>query len=683
MSKPTQHSDTQVPDASLIEAYEEAMRLDQKLFDAICPNYVELKNDQVRYENETLIGQGALKNVYKVFDRHSTRWVALARLREKRGLEYYDDFIHEARLITSLSHPNIIKVHEIGIDSGGQPFFTMDLKGENTLAKVIQEKKCSRSELINAFMKICDAIAYAHSQGIIHLDLKPENIQCNKFGEILVCDWGLGERVNAHHENETLIDDKNFHNSARLIQIQGSPGYMAPEQAIPNDIKDTRTDVYALGCILYTILTGEPPFSGNKDEILTNTRQSKIIPPREKCPQRRIPRSLNAIAMKALERNRNKRYDSVTSLQADIRKYLSGYATKAEKPNFIREAHLFYRRNRLPVSITIVAAVLITAGAALYLQDLQAQRLKTLAERERAESLLSTADQLYSKYTLLEETTQATNEALARRLAEAARRLKNYGIFDQPIATMEQAVDLTKIAINLDPDSPEALWQLFSQHCLRLNYKAALALPLDGYKELDYYHLAEAFPEYNFSSNHPPSAADLMALIEAAQQIEQPQQAHLERVLVYQCAMHPNLKDFDQVILSYLRLLNKDRLITLECDYDPSNKHLEFSASDSITPKSIRGSSSNRNIFRLLPIKSLELDIQGTLQLSALEQLEVSTLDLRKCKQVQVDRNVDLHQLRTIYIRKGQLNPKTLRRFIRSKSEFEIIEGTENYTTDY
>lgn len=112
------------PDHRLIDAYEEATLLDEKGLEGLCPSYTELTEADTRYRDGELLGKGAVKEVYRTFNNHTKRWIAMARLRADRGAEFYDLFVHEAWLTASLSHPNIITVHDAGIDRDGRPFFT-------------------------------------------------------------------------------------------------------------------------------------------------------------------------------------------------------------------------------------------------------------------------------------------------------------------------------------------------------------------------------------------------------------------------------------------------------------------------------------------------------------------------------------------------------------------------------
>ena len=196
--------------------------------------------------------------------------------------------MQEAWLVSSLKHPNIIKVHDAGVDADGRPFFTMDLKGNTTLKDLVRSS-LGRRDMLVIFQKICDAVAYAHSEKIIHRDLKPENIQCDAFGEVLVCDWGLGKSIDPSDTNLPGVTgqwdaDKNQTSHG---DMKGSLGYMSPEQILHDEDIDERSDIFALGCLLHFILTGSAPFSGDKEQILAATTDSHRQSLRKTHPKKR------------------------------------------------------------------------------------------------------------------------------------------------------------------------------------------------------------------------------------------------------------------------------------------------------------------------------------------------------------------------------------------------------------
>ena len=149
----------------------------------------ELSSLTKTYELGELVGSGGLKEVFVCQDMRTQRDVAYATVKQGLGAFYDAVLVHEARLTARLSHPNIIKIYDLGLDEQGRPYFTMDLKSNVNLLEYSRDASTFRK--LEVFGVVCQAISYAHSQRIIHLDLKPDNIQCDRFGEVLVCDWGL------------------------------------------------------------------------------------------------------------------------------------------------------------------------------------------------------------------------------------------------------------------------------------------------------------------------------------------------------------------------------------------------------------------------------------------------------------------------------------------------------------
>jgi serine/threonine-protein kinase len=236
-------------------------------------------------------------------------------------------------LAAKLEHPNIITVHDIGISEDESPFFTMELKMGDNLEQFLtkhgpkgrrENEWCSPTEMCQMFLKVCDAMSYAHSLGVLHLDLKPENIQIGHHGEVLVCDWGLGKIMSQQDQDleedfdDLLLNPDLLNNMTISGKIKGTPGYMAPEQVEKNISFDERTDIYALGCLLYAMLCGEAPMKGSVDEILEKTRQSNGLCPHLLCPEMNVPPSLDAIVTKATRKDPSDRYEAIDDLVKDI-----------------------------------------------------------------------------------------------------------------------------------------------------------------------------------------------------------------------------------------------------------------------------------------------------------------------------------------------------------------------------
>src|SRR5262249_38742422 len=279
-----------------------------------------------KYEKKTTIGKGGMGEVLKVLDRDLRREVAMKMLRPQReGTVSAEDvfrFMKEAQATGRLEHPNIIPVHDLGVDGQGRIYFTLKyvqgvslkevIKGRNENGTLENGRRFREAfnarHMIEIFISVCQGVAYAHSKNIIHRDLKPENVMLGKFGEVLVMDWGLakvlsrGKSAQPQPGVETALDlslRPTLDASMTLeVDIAGTPSYMSPEQASgKNSELDERTDVYSLGAMLYEMLSGEPPFTGPSAlEIIQQVSEGRPpAPVSGACDFRPVPRELGAI----------------------------------------------------------------------------------------------------------------------------------------------------------------------------------------------------------------------------------------------------------------------------------------------------------------------------------------------------------------------------------------------------
>lgn len=676
MTRPPTKPEEQQPyqnDYRLIQAYQEATSLDDEGLAALCPSYIKLSETSKRYQDEELLGKGGVKDVYRIFDNHTRRWVAMAQLREDRGPEFYDLFVNEAWLTSSLNHPNIISVHDVGIGSSGHPFFTMDLKGNTTLATFINSDKRDQRALLRDFMKICDAISYAHSLEIIHLDLKPENIQTDAYGEVLVCDWGLGKIISDIEEDAPLTPSVDILDNMTLIgEIKGSPGYMTPEQIAGNSTKDQRTDIFSLGCILHAILTGEPPFRGNHQERLEATSQGIVTNPCEKFPPLKIPPSLGAVSLKALTKSPDDRYQSVSDLKEDVQRFMEGFSTNAEDSNFLRETSLFVSRNRTPVFIGFLSLILLSVLSTLFIQKLDFLQQSVDKESQLADQYASEAE---FANTLHLETLSKSKEqqlALSQSLVSSVRNLKNKGIYDTPMKSVREAVVLSDHALALDPDSEAAKYQLFALYLIQLNFQKALEFPLPGnHPRYGYMSFAKAYSEFNYHRLERPPLKTLREFLEKARDLAPHHSPVIERMISYDSAVRPSKKLYSPIILSLLKYLNpKTEGIELKRGSRQSELILR-------TPKEISliadPADSGRCVLRYLKSRSLAIECPDRIELNQLNGLRIQDLDLTKCENFVLDAPLTLPSLETITIDPTKHSPEILRKWIRGIQEFEII----------
>jgi serine/threonine protein kinase len=374
------------------------------------------------YTIENVVATGGMGAILRAFDNNLQRTVALKVMLNSAdaGESEIYSFVAEAQITGQLEHPNIVPLHDIGVSADGTIYYTMKLITGRTLRQILKEIRDGSEDtitrfdiarLLTVFQKVCDGIAYAHSLNVIHRDLKPDNVMVGEFGEVLILDWGLAKVLSAEgaaHEAATegeefdagLPSGDTFGTLAG--QVKGTPNYMAPEQAEGRveDI-DNRTDVYALGGIMYAILTLHPPITGsNLDEILTKVTSSQITPPLSynsaevqnptglpapHCPEGKIPTALSAVAMKCMNYDSDDRYMYVEALQGDIAAYQSGYATGAEDAGLFTQLKLLIQRNKKEVFfIFLIIAAMIGTGASFMAKvkysERQAQKQKETAE---------------------------------------------------------------------------------------------------------------------------------------------------------------------------------------------------------------------------------------------------------------------------------------------------------------
>ena len=314
-----------------------------------CLESLPLKS-QSRYKFIRSIGFGGMKGVLLVHDNDTDRDVAMAIIPDfrTRPLRDLNRFVREARITAKLEHPNIVPVYDLGIDNSGSPFFTMKYLRGSTLAVILRKLQRNDEETANAFSqerllqvmkRVCNAVAFAHSQGICHLDLKPGNIHCGDFGEVQVIDWGLAAAMKE---------------GVGCGQINGTPGYMAPEMIIDGEkTPGPEADVYALGAILYAILTGDSPLAGLPTrEALQRAVEGKIKPP--SASGKPMPPGLEAVCMKAMSLNPADRYPSAIELRKEIVACMAGFPSQAENASLLRRGLLFLKRHILLVIITVL-----------------------------------------------------------------------------------------------------------------------------------------------------------------------------------------------------------------------------------------------------------------------------------------------------------------------------------------
>lgn len=386
-----------------------------------------------KYKVITTIARGGMGVVMHARDLRLRRTVAMKVMKthSQYSRESVLRFIDEAQLTGQLEHPNIVPVYELAMDEAGETYYTMKYVKGITLDDVLRglrygnEKMISRyplATLITIFQKICDAIAFAHSRGVVHRDLKPENVMIGAFGEVLVMDWGLAKNMSAATRSgdpariETSMGEvpvpgaRGFQTMHGLVV--GTPPYISPEQARGEiDQVGPRSDIFVLGEILYAILTLRTPVAGSTvTEVIDNILASRITPPVSfnvgpkpsrrapaanidvnddevalvHCPGKRIPESLSAVAMKAMQTDAEKRYATVEEMQADITAHQGGFATKAERAGLRKQILLWAGRHKGEVTLFAIFAVFFHIALVTFFLQLKHQRDRAVASADLA-----------------------------------------------------------------------------------------------------------------------------------------------------------------------------------------------------------------------------------------------------------------------------------------------------------
>jgi non-specific serine/threonine protein kinase/serine/threonine-protein kinase len=329
-----------------------------------------------RYKIVRLIGEGGMGAVYEAEQEHPRRTVALKVI--KPGMAspaLLRRFDQEAEALGRLQHPGIAQIYEAGTADTGfgpQPYFAMEFIRGTSLTAYVRQLRLSIRQRVEMMAKVCDAVQHAHQRGLIHRDLKPGNILVDETGQPKIVDFGV-----------TRITDKDAQATSQTDagQLIGTLAYMSPEQVLADPLElDTRSDVYALGVILYELLAGRLPYPiGSKlHEALHAIRE--VDPQRLSSVDSIYRGDLETIAAKALEKDKARRYASAAELGADLRRYLTNEPIVARPPSLSYQISKFARRHTAVVAG--IAAVFVVLVAGIVMTTLQAARANR--ERDRA-----------------------------------------------------------------------------------------------------------------------------------------------------------------------------------------------------------------------------------------------------------------------------------------------------------
>ena len=389
---------TQLPTQLLEQLKQESFNLNSSPFE-IGSKFEE------RYELGMVLGEGGAGRVIAAFDKNVRRRVAVKFIRSEKASEIaLRYFLKEAKITGQLQHPHIIPLYELGMTENQEIYYVMKLVQGITLDEILEGIRVGDTDMIERFplpklmriyRRVCEAVSYAHAKGVVHLDLKPDNVLVGYLGDVQVTDWGLarlrlGKESMSELEKVDIDEDTEFIIDSEKEKVIGTPAFMSPEQAIGNsELVGTRSDVYALGGILYKILTLRAPANGKtttavlrrklnekiKDPMLYNEEALGDNPDSVRLihlPNSQVPRSLAAICMKALNEKLIERYQKVGDLMRDVEVYMAGYIPNADTgAGLNRHISQFIYRNQKSIVLVLISMFAVLTSIILLLLFIQ------------------------------------------------------------------------------------------------------------------------------------------------------------------------------------------------------------------------------------------------------------------------------------------------------------------------
>ena len=377
------------------------------------------------------LARGGMGRILRVRDRRLGRDVAL---KEVIGAGMRARFEREVLITARLQHPAIIPVYEAGTWPNGSAFYSMRLVSGGTLHDKIEKTTTieERLALLPHVLALTDALAYAHDKKIIHRDLKPGNVLVGEFGETVVIDWGLAKELDRAIADAPTDDKHGYSSSADLTiagSVMGTPGYMSPEQAEGEEV-DERTDVYALGAILYSLLVGHPPYL---DDPTIKTAHALMAAASERPPTPldklapRAPADLRVIAERAMARHKAARFPTAKEMAEELRRFAAGQLLRSREYSTRELIARWIRRHRAAVSVgsvalLVLAIVAIASVRAIIARKNEAEVALARGRLEIGRGLVVAGDPLHAAPYLAAAVARLPDDATAHRLAEIALR---------------------------------------------------------------------------------------------------------------------------------------------------------------------------------------------------------------------------------------------------------------------
>ena len=558
---------------------------------------------QNRYSQPSVHAQGGMKTIIQATDRLTCRQIAIAKMRnDNYSITDLKMFLHEARILAGLNHPNIVPIHDIGIDENNQPYFTMKLLSGESLGCILDRLRANEESyvekyplprLLEIFLKVCDATSFAHSRNVVHRDLKPDNVQVGEFGEVLLCDWGLAKDINLPDRSTQEIKISEILERQTLDgTIKGTPGYMAPEQVDKNSEITEKTDIYALGCMLYSILTLEKSIDcSDLHTLVDSITTGDIIPPSLRVSSN-VPKALEAVTLKAMSVNPEERYNNPNEIGEEIKSYLDGFATDAQNADFKTQIFLLIKRNKTTCFLILISFLIITSLVSYFLIELKKRETVALNAMIEAQFQKGEKDKL-------------SKSVAPDFYKKSIDNVKNYNF--------ETALNLARLSTKLDSTNPKA-WELlgalqFGSH----NFKEATKSLKKG-SEKTFDKLIDL--SKMLSDKDELNKKLILQIIKTRK---------LKNILAFFLKTHyqnfPEKEQF-QIASELFNELNKSAKLPV-ARLDPATRSLSFN-------RSRKWFSKDLDIFHGLNIESADLNNTPQISLRAISSMPLKELNLSK-----------------------------------------------------